>query len=529
MAATDFRVWLAPVSAEINGRTLSLSLSGGSGYMARRLEQKFGSMILDAASKQLQCRPEEVVLHVRGVPGEGQAASDSHDSVRTAKPGLLARPEPIAEKKTQAPKPEGRRARAQERASRTEKSRVGKPAPVTESAPAPLPLLSTTPVHEDGSHSGKSGWTMVPQPLVRSLPLDQGATISGDAAIRKQWRYCFDDFVVGDCNALAMTAARDVCRSTSGVETLFVSSEPGLGKTHIVQSAVRQILEDRGSSARVAYLTGDEFYTRFRYGLVNDSLDDFVGRVRALDFLLVDDVQSLRGKSKTQEVLLSVVKHLRDRGSRVVFASRYMARDLKQLDPQLVSLVSSGIQASMERPDYETRCGILRHKAQAQQEVLPEEIIAILADGLEGDVRQMESCLQTLIYRTRTLNRKITPELAIEVLSQVAGPRREKTVTPSFDGLLSCVSREYGLTEKQICSCLRRRNFVEARNVLFYLARKYTTMTLVQIGARVNKRHSTVIKGIATVEERLSSETLSGRQTARVVHLIERSAGIITD
>ncbi len=548
VGAEDFKVWLSPVSGEVTGNTLLLSMAG-SDYMAHRLEKKFGSLITDAASDAMHCSPEEVVLKITSCKAQTKKSTHSENSAKEDKGeavcreglGMQSSDQPVAGQKKNAraekkpaqeealPLPGAEQAKAdasQTSASAKTGSSQVRPSAASEMA-RPSAQSSVQPSSKASAqpHQQKA---MVQQSLVPSMPLNQGLTVSGDALMRKQWRYSFDDFVVGPSNDMATTAARDLCRPQSFVETLFVSSDPGLGKTHIVQSAVRQILEDRGSNARVAYLTGDEFYARFRMGLVNDNLDDFMGRVRALDFLLLDDIQSLAGKAKTQELLLSLVKHLKDRGSRVVFSSRFQPRDLKKLDSQLVSLVSSGIQTSMQDPDYEMRCEILRSKAKARHAVLPEEVVALLADGIEGDVRQLESCLQTLLLKGRVLNTGITPELAAEVLSQF-GNLKKGANKLTIDGLIGCISREYSITEKQLCSCLRRRLYVEARNVLFYLARKYTNLTLVQIGARVNKRHSTVLKGIATIEHNLSAETATGRQTAAVVRLIERSAGCVQD
>ena len=533
VGAEDFKVWLSPVSCEVSGNTLLLSVTG-SEYMARRLEKKFGTLIADAASAEMHCRPEEVVLKVSncaGAAGKKTQREGSEKKQADCKAGqkvqLTDKP---AMKEEKGPSGDGAKPARGEALSLfgndTGKGAVRQPAAPAKAGnsvnsravPEPQPAAPSVRAHK----------TLAQQSLVQSVPLNQGMTVSGNALMHKQWRYCFDDFVVGSSNDMAVTAAMDFCRPQSFVETLFVSSEPGLGKTHIVQSAVRQILEDRGSDARVAYLTGDEFYARFRMGLVNDNLEDFLGRVRALDFLLVDDIQSLGGKAKTQEVLLSLVKHLQDRGSRVVFSSRFQAKELKKLDSQLVSLVSSGIQTSMQDPDYEMRCEILRSKAKARNTVLPEEVVAILAGSIEGDVRQLESCLQTLLLKGRVLHSGITPELAAEVLSQFGNVKKDSSKL-TIDGLIGCISREYSVTEKQLCSCLRRRLYVEARNVLFYLARKYTSLTLAQIGARVNKRHSTVIKGIATIEHNLTAGTASGRQTAAVVRVIERSAGCLQD
>ncbi len=532
VGAEDFKVWLSPVSCEVSGNTLLLSVTG-SEYMARRLERKFGPMIADAASSEMHCSPEEVVLKFSNCAGQaGKGTQPDSNGTRQAdckagqKVQLTDKPAMKEEKVPSASGAAIKPAR-QEALSLFDGEEAKSHAPQAAASakagnsPSSRAVSGMPKPQAPAVHTQK----MVQQQLVQSMPLNQGLTVSGDALMRKQWRYCFDDFVVGPSNDMAATAAMDFCRPQSFVETLFVSSEPGLGKTHIVQSAVRQILEDRGSDARVAYLTGDEFYARFRMGLVNDNLEDFMGRVRALDFLLVDDIQSLGGKAKTQELLLSLVKHLKDRGSRVVFSSRFQPKDLKKLDSQLISLVSSGIQTSMQDPDYEMRCEILRSKAKARNVVLPEEVVAVLAGGIEGDVRQLESCLQTLLLKGRVLNSGITPELAAEVLSQFGTAKKDSKLT--IDGLIGCISREYSITEKQLCSCLRRRLYVEARNVLFYLARKYTSLTLVQIGARVNKRHSTVLKGIATIEHNLTAETAAGRQTAAVVRLIERSAGCV--
>ncbi len=544
VGAMDFKVWFAPVSGEISGRTLSLSVQG-SEYMARRLQKKFGSLIQGAAAEQMNCRPDEVVLKVAssGVSSQGrkQPGAKGEQSLNLLPEGSMPvqkepQQKPVQQRAARQKKPaqpvaaqaqavQGQLPGAENAAgaqSRGRRQAAAGAAAVTPSVP--VGFMTQTVSDEGGSRRAQP--RMVEPTLIKTMPLTQGLTLSGDNLIRKQWRYTFDDFVTGPSNAMAMTAAMDMCRPQSFVETLFMSSDPGLGKTHIVQSAVRQILEDRGSNARVAYLTGDEFYARFRMGLVNDTLDDFMGRVRALDFLLVDDIQALGGKTKTQEVLLSLVKHLKDRGSRVVFSSRFTPKELKKLDSQLVSLVSSGVQTSMDDPDYSMRCEILRRKAAAQNVVLPEEVVAALADGIEGDVRQLESCLQTLILKGRVLETGITPELAMEVLGQFATPKKDSRKF-TIDGLINCVSREYSITEQQLCSCLRRRHYVEARNVLFYLARKYTTMTLMEIGARVNKRHSTVIKGIATIEHNLTVDTATGRQTAAVVRIIEQNAGCI--
>lgn len=467
----DFKVWIAPLSAEITGHTLVLTLIGASDYMVHRLEKKMGQVIRASASEVLTCHPDDVHLKILSTAQTSRPA-----------PALPAVPD--------------------------QKVSLG---------PKELVRVPSQGV-------AKGGVRLVQGELLGQAPLNQPLTASCNVLLNKLGRFSFEDFVVGPTNEMAAVAARDVCRAGGCVETLFVSSAAGLGKTHIAQSVARQLVQERGVAARVAYLTAEDFYARFRQGLRGNSLDDFTARIKALDFLLLDDVQFLHGKLKTQELLLSLVKHLQNRGSRVVFTSQFQPRDLTILDAQLVSLLSSGILTNMGLPTFEMRKEMLRRKAKVHQVILPDEVTDLLASRLTGDIRQLESCLQTLLLKMRILRAPLTPEMAMEVLNEFMP--QGNAAQPTFDDILHFVSESFGLTIQQIGSKVRRREFVTARNTLFYLARKHTTMTLDQIGSRLNKRHSTVIKGISAVEHEISSESSLGRQMSRVINLIERNAGM---
>ncbi|MBO4297067.1 MAG: ATP-binding protein, partial [Desulfovibrio sp.] len=365
----------------------------------------------------------------------------------------------------------------------------------------------------------------VARPLLPQAPLSRPVTGSGLKLSQKLLRYTFDDFVVGESNRLAYAAAKDLCASGGFVDTLFLNSDAGLGKTHIVQSVAASVNAARGSQARVACLTADDFCSRFVSGSRTSTLAEFDAQLKALDFFMLDDVHFLQGKDKTQEFLLNLVKHLQDKGSKVVFTSSFQPRDLTMLDSQLVSMLLSGIRARMDLPTYEMRRELLRSKARVHQVILPEEVEHLLASRLTGDVRQLESCLRTLLLKMRVLKAPLTPEMCLDVLDEFAPALPMQS---SFEDLLRIVAEGFGLSPEQLGSRVRRREIVNARNTLFYLARKHTDLTLEQIGGRLNKRHSTVLKGIAAVEQEMRRESTAGRQMQRVVSLIERSAGMAT-
>lgn len=335
------------------------------------------------------------------------------------------------------------------------------------------------------------------------------------------WRYRFEDFVVGPSNSVAVAAAQDVCRSGGDVRTLFVNSASGLGKTHLAQ-AVGQSLSRNSSGARVAYLTAEEFASRFVAALRSHDVEAFKGRLRELDVLLLEDVHFFQGKEKMQDMALAVVKNLQARGGRVIFTSSFSPRELQRVDSQLVSHFCSGILTNMGRPDEEMRRHILTRKARSFQVLLPDSVCELLANRLRGDVRQMESCLNSLIFKARLLNCGLNLDLALEVLNQYAGV----DCGPDLPTIIRLVCESYGLEERQLCSRSRRRECVLGRNTVYYLARKHTELSLEEIGGTFNRRHSTVIKGITSVERELSKESSLGRQIARAVDLIERNAGL---
>ena len=222
-----------------------------------------------------------------------------------------------------------------------------------------------------------------------------------------------------------------------------------------------------------------------------------------------------------QDMALAVVKNLQARGGRVIFTSSFSPRELQHVDSQLVSHFCSGILTDMGRPTEEMRRHILERKARSFQVLLPDPVCQLLASRLNGDVRQLESCLNSLVFKARLLNCGLNVDLAMEVLSQYASVCCE----PDFPTILRLVCQSYGLNERQLASRSRRKECVQGRNLVYYLARKHTSLTLEQIGEKFNRRHSTVIKGLLS-ERELSKESSLGRQMARAVQLIERNAGL---
>lgn len=334
------------------------------------------------------------------------------------------------------------------------------------------------------------------------------------------WRYTFDDFVVGPCNQLAYAATHSLTQDTFSSDQLFLCSGPGLGKTHLLHAVGSAMCSASNSSTvRVRYVTSEEFARQWIMACRSKDFESFKSAYRDnVDILLLEDVHFFQGKEKLQDELLATVKALRDRGSRVVFSSSFLPRELKDVDSRLASRFCHGFMALIEKPDFETRKRILHHKAKLFHAALPEEVADLMADRIRSDVRQLESCLQNLVLKAKLLNKGISMDLA----QQVVGNYAVATPLLSMDNIEEFVCETFELTPAQLESKSRRRQVVLARNTAYYLARHYTSLSLKDIGVRFNRRHSTVLKGIANMEREMCLETPLGRQLRKTLEAAKR-------
>ena len=334
------------------------------------------------------------------------------------------------------------------------------------------------------------------------------------------WRFSFDDFVVGPSNEMAYAASQGLCRDALVTDQLFIASQTGLGKTHLVHAIGRRLACDSNrGNPRLACLTAEEFCTRLVMAIKAKEVERFKAMFREhLDVLLLEDIHFLQGKQKMQDELLATLKALQGRGCRVVLSSSFLPRELKDVDDHLASLLCSGFLACIEHPDFETRRRILQSKAGLHRVSLPDHVADMLADNLTSDVRQLESCLQNLLLKARLLNRRIDAALVREVLAHYAKPEDRGI---GLESIIDFICREFELSARQLRSKSRKRQIVLARNTAYYLARKHTDLCLKQIGSQFNRRHSTVIKGITNVEREINLGTPLGRQLRRTLDRLD--------
>ncbi len=328
-------------------------------------------------------------------------------------------------------------------------------------------------------------------------------------------QYQFDNFVVGPTNEMAYVASQNFSRQfSSGMGQIFLSSAPGLGKSHLVQAIGNELFHASNKNRpRITYLSAEEFARQMVAALKGRRIDEFKSRYREnTDVLLLEDIHFFQGKEKMQAELLSTMQYLQQHGRKIVFTSCFLPAEIDNLDPHLLSRLCQGFISVIDRPDFETRMRILEKKACQVQVKLPLEVSELLAHNLRDDVRQLESCLNNLIIQARLLKEEICADLALSVLKNYS-----IEIRPDIEKIVSSVCDIFSVSLQDIRSKSRSKITVQARNTAFYLARKHTELSLAEIGKYFNRNHSTVIKGIANVERDMNLRTAEGVQLMQTI------------
>lgn len=330
--------------------------------------------------------------------------------------------------------------------------------------------------------------------------------------------FTFDNFVVGNHNDFAYTAVLSLgAQSQSANRSLFLTSKPGMGKSHLAQALGHHTLKAQPGS-RVYYITAEDFSNEMVYAYNTKTIGTFKKKYRTgFDMLLLDDIHALAGKERTQAELATVVDYMMEANKKVLFAGCCLPGEIPKMNEQLKSRLSCGLITTMDRPDFSTRVRILQRKARINGYAVPQEILEYLADVLTEDVRQMESGLATLAVKSSLLGVPVDRDLAESVIKNMALCSSAITL----DAIKKIVCKEYGLLAKEIDSRSRQHRVAWPRQVAFYLSRRYTDHSLKAIGRSYNRYHATVIHSINLVEQAMKNNRSVGKEVDYIIQKIE--------
>ena len=320
---------------------------------------------------------------------------------------------------------------------------------------------------------------------------------------QQQLRLKLDSFVVGSSNQLAYNAARAVVKEPgTQFNPLFIHGGCGLGKTHLLQGICNAIGTER-TALQWMYVSGEDFTNQFVLALKTGKLEDFRQRFRQTDLLVIDDVHFLASKKATQEEFLHTFNTI-DAGSRqVVMASDAHPKMIGQLSDRLVNRFISGMVVKISPPDFETRCGILRQRAEEMRKQVPDAVIEYIADHLRANVRELEGALLKVVAYSSLSQAPISLVAAHEALADHIS-RTDPIV--HLSDIESAVATFFGVTPADVHSSRKTRTISLARSVAMYLARKHTSMSFPEIGRFMgNKNHATVILACRKIQELINN------------------------
>jgi len=341
---------------------------------------------------------------------------------------------------------------------------------------------------------------------------EQTAKSSSLLGLKLNPDYTFDNFVVSGSNSLVHAAALKVAEAPGEYyNPLYIYGDPGLGKTHLMHSIAHFILENT-PSLKIMYVTSEVFMNELveaiRHGSVAPA--DFREKYRNIDVLLIDDIQFIIGKDRTQEEFFHTFNYLYEAKKQIVISSDKPPRDFNNLEERLRSRFECGLSVDLTAPDFETKMAILQKKLEIKEYEsniklnVDDEVLSYIAQSITTNIRSLEGALTKLIALSRIKRTPINIELAEEALRDIVFPNQKKTISPDY--IIDVVCEHFSVPVEEITSPKRDKYIVIPRQISMYLTRRYTNLSTIELEKVFNRDHATILHGISSVEKKMKSD-----------------------
>ena len=319
--------------------------------------------------------------------------------------------------------------------------------------------------------------------------------------------YLFTNFIEGDCNRLARSAGIAIAKKPGGTafNPLVIFGDVGLGKTHLAQAIGNEVLE-KMPEKRVLYVPSDKFTNQIIQSIKNNAVNDFVNFYNLVDVLIVDDIQFLENKKKTQEIFFHIFNQLHQNGKQIILTSDRPPKDLDGMEDRLISRFKWGLSADLQAPDLETRMAILEAKMNKEGVDIPQNVTEFICYNIKNNIRELEGVLISLVAQSSLNRREIDVELAKEVIKNFVS-QMSKEITVDF--IQNLVADHFSVPVAKLAGKTRKRSIVIARQLSMYLAKNLTNKSLKAIGENFGGRdHSTVIYSCKAVQDLLDTDMI---------------------
>jgi len=314
-------------------------------------------------------------------------------------------------------------------------------------------------------------------------------------------KYTFESFVVGNNNRFAHAASLAVAEApATSYNPLFIYGGVGLGKTHLMHAIGNEILRNN-KNATILYVTSENFTNQLINAIKDNKNEQFRTKYRNIDVLLIDDIQFIAGKERVQEEFFHTFNTLHENGKQVIISSDRPPKDINLLEDRLKSRFEWGLIADISNADYETRLAILRKKAQLDNIIIDDEILANIANRIDTNIRELEGALNKLIARASLINSPITMEMSEWAINEIVSSK-DKVISSSF--IQETVAKYFNIDARDLASGKRSNDVVFPRQIAMYLCRTVPQLSLPQIGRDFgNRDHTTVMHACNKIEKEI--------------------------
>lgn len=311
-------------------------------------------------------------------------------------------------------------------------------------------------------------------------------------------RQRFDTFVIGNSNRFATAAAQAVADNPGNIyNPLFIYGNSGLGKTHLMHAIGNAILES-DPQAKVKYVTSETFTNEIINAIQNHTVKDFQEKYRTIDCLIIDDIQFLENKERTQEEFFHTFNALKESNKQIVISSDRHPQNMDKLEERLRSRFINGLTVDIQPPDLETRIAIIRKKAEIEKIDMPADVIQMIATSIDNNIRTIEGAFNRIVAYSSIMRLDIDMKLTQKVLEDFAIRTRQNI---RIENILKFICNHYGIEQEELLGKKRNKTIATIRQIAMYLCRKMTDASLPKIGFAFGRDHTTVIHACEKIEK----------------------------
>jgi len=330
-------------------------------------------------------------------------------------------------------------------------------------------------------------------------------------------KYTFKTFVIGPFNELAHAASQAILKRTATYNPLFIFGSTGHGKTHLIQAIGNQFKED-DKTKKIFYMTSERFANDYLNSLNSGEINTFKEKYKKYDVLIIDDIQFLSAKTKTQEEFFHLFNSFHDSGKQLIFSSDKHPNFITDIEDRIKSRFNAGMILEIQKPDFESRIQIFRKKASLMNLVLSPEMIEFLASSVEGNIRELEGILNLILCQSQLKNRELNINEVKELLKNTSKPKKNV----SAKDVIRVVSEFYGIDESSVSEKGRKKEVIKPRQVIMYILREDFDISFPSIGDKVgNRDHSTVIHSYEKIKNDLKTDPELVQEIERIRSMLK--------